>query len=318
LRATLEREGRLIEDRVFGGEANMRVQGFISRAGADWQADQPAVRYRPGLELQWEPLPGEVVAGQTIYPALTWRAGGRPASDIATSVRLVGPDGTVWSQPTDEQPLGQALTTSQWPPGETARQTLALPVPPGTPPGKYTVELVVYDPATGTPWEPVGQDVAQARTPGGLALGQITVQRPTSSGPILKSIGRFGALALVEAETPATTVAPGDEIPVELTWQAAQPPGEPLVVVLQLLAAEGQVATGLEAQPLGGRYPTQTWQQGEVVRDRHVLSLPADMAPGSYRLIAGVYRPGDGQRLRTRSGPCGTSDAVAIKPIQVR
>jgi uncharacterized membrane protein len=318
VRATLEQEGRLIEDRVFGGEANMRVQGFISRTGAAWKANRPAVRYLPGMELQWEPLPEEVVAGQTIYAVLTWRADERPASDIATSVRLVGPDGSIWSQPTDEQPLGQEFTTSHWPAGETARQTLALPAPLGTPPGTYAVELVVYDPATGEAWEADPHDLAQAQTPTGLALGQITVQRPTPPGPALPWLGRFGALALVEAETPATTVGPGDEIPVELTWQAVQAPDEALVVVLQLLDAQGKVAAGLEAQPLDGRYPTQTWQQGEVVRDRHVLTLPTDLAPGNYRLIAGVYRATDGQRLRTRSGPFGTSDAVVIKPIQVR
>jgi uncharacterized membrane protein len=318
LRATLEQEGQPIEDRVFGGEANTRVQGFISRTGAAWKANQPAVRYLPGMELQWEPLPEEVVAGQTIYAVLLWRADERPASDIATSVRLVGPDGTIWSQPADEQPLGEAFTTSRWPAGQTARQTVALPVPLGTAPGKYTVELVVYDPATGKPWEPDARDVAQTQTPAGLALSQVTIQRPTPSGSALPSIGQFGALALVEAGTPATTVAPGDEIPAELTWQAAETPDEPLVVVLQLLDPEGKVAAGLEAQPLDGRYPTQIWEQGEVVRDRHTLTLPTDLAPGRYRLIAGVYGARDGQRLKTRSGLFTESDAVVIKQIQVR
>ena len=82
-------------------------------------------------------------------------------------------------------------------------------------------------------------------------------------------------------------------MPVELLWQAAEAPGEPLVVVVQLQDAAGRVAAGLEAQPLDGRYPTQNWAAGELVRDRHTLTLPADLAPGAYRLIVGVYRAAD-------------------------
>ena len=62
------------------------------------------------------------------------------------------------------------------------------------------------------------------------------------------------------------------------------------MVVTQLQDAAGRVAAGLEAQPLDGRYPTQNWATGEFVRDRHTLSLPADLPPGAYRLIVGLYR----------------------------
>ena len=317
LRAALEAEGQSVEDRVFAGEANMRVQGFVSRAGAAWAAARAAVRYPPGLEVQWAPLRSEAVAGETIYPVLTWRAEGRPEADIATSIRLIGPDGAIWSQPADERPLGEMFTSHQWSPGQVAQQTLALPVPVGTPPGDYTVELVVYDPASGAPRVPDGGG-AKLQASSALALGQITVRRPEPAGHDQPSLGQFGALSLVEAGTPATTVAPGDAVPVELTWQAVETPGEPLVVVLQLLDPEGRMAAGLEAQPLDGRYPTQEWVRREIVRDRHTLTLPATLAPGSYELIAGVYRAADGRRLRTRAGPLGKGDHVVIKEIQVR
>jgi hypothetical protein len=317
LRAALEAEGQPIEDQVFAGEANMRVQGFVPRTGTTWAADRPAVRYPPGLEVQWAPLQAEAVAGETIYPVLTWRAKERPDSDIATSIRLTGPGGAIWSQPADERPLGGVFTTHQWPSGLVARQTLTLPVPLGTPPGEYTVELVVYDPASGAPRVPEGAD-AEAQTPSALSVGGITVRRPEPAGSALPSLGQFGALALVKARTPATILAPGDAVPVELTWQAVNAPGEPLVVVLQLLDREGRMAAGLEAQPLDGRYPTQEWTQGEVVRDRHTLTLPANLAPGSYQLIAGVYRAADGQRLETGAGLLGKSDHVVIRQIQVR
>ena len=173
-------------------------------------------------------------------------------------------------------------------------------MPAGTPPGQYAVELVVYDPATGQTWPAQAGD--QTLTPNGLRLGDVTVVRPDLSPPMQPALATFGPLALIEATSPATTVAPGGQIPVDLLWQAADAPGEPLVVVTQLLDAAGQVAAGLEAQPLDGRYPTQSWAAGELVRDRHTLALPADLTPGAYRLIVGVYRVADRAGWRRRWG----------------
>ena len=132
------------------------------------------------------------------------------------------------------------------------------------------------------------------------------------------ALATFGPLALIEATSPATTVAPGGQVPVELLWQAAEAPGEPLVVVVQLQDAAGRVVAGLEAQPLDGRYPTQDWAAGELVRDRHTLSLPADLAPGAYRLIVGVYRAADRTRLETKNGLFDKSDHWVVTTVEVK
>ena len=178
------------------------------------------------------------------------------------------------------------------------------------------MELVVYDPATGKPWPAQAGDLAL--TPNGLRLGEVTVVRPEPSPPMQPALATFGPLALIEAKSPATTVAPGGQIPVELLWQAADAPGEPLVVVTQLQDAAGRVAAGLEAQPLDGRYPTQNWAAGELVRDRHTLSLPADLPPGAYRLIVGLYRAADRTRLERRTGLLGKSDHWVVTTVDVK
>ncbi|MFZ2359697.1 MAG: hypothetical protein WA040_10175, partial [Anaerolineae bacterium] len=126
---------------------------------------------------------------------------------------------------------------------------------------------------------------------------------------------------LVEAATPAAVVSPGDAIPLELLWQAASDfVAEPLVVVVQLLDRDGQVAASLEEEPLQGRYPTSQWQPGELARDRHTLRLPDDLAPGTYRLIVGLYRATDGERLMTSGGPFGlrSEDAFVVREIIVQ
>jgi hypothetical protein len=333
IRAWLEENGQRFEDRVFAGEANMRVQGFVPRKAATPDLAWPAALFGAGLTVRAEPLPAQIAAGETLYPVVTWEVTA-PTADFATSVRLVGPEGAVWAQPPDEQPLGPLFPADRWPPGQpaptaspgTQRQPLALPVPVGTPPGDYTIELVVYDPATGRPWIVRAEKGGLAITANGVNLGQINVVRATTesraSGEVATAkrvLARFGPLALVEATSPATIVAPGGQVPVELLWQAGQGTlTEPLVVVLQLLDDQGRVAAGLEAQPLDGRYPTQQWVAGELVRDRHTMTLPADLPPGGYRLIVGLYRAADRARFTTQVGLFGTSDHVAIKTLTVR
>ena len=315
VRMWLDEDGRAAEDRVFPGEANLRVQAYLPRQGTATARSRPAAAFGPDLRLRVGRLPVEVTGGETVYPVLDWQTTG-PIDDFATSIRLVGPDGAVWAQPPDERPAGPLLPASRWPAGETIRQTLALPVPEGAPPGRYTAELVVYDPATGQPWPAQAGELAL--TPNGLLLGEVAVVRPQATPPPQAALARFGPLALVEASSPATTVAAGGQVPVELLWQAAEAPAEPLVVVIQLQDAGGRVVVGLEAQPLDGRYPTQEWAAGERVRDRHTLSLPAGLAPGTYRLIVGAYRAADRARLLTRPGLFGESDHWTVKELEVK
>ena len=212
IRGWLAEDGQLTDDQVFAGEANLRVQGFVPRQAAAAEADWPSATFGTDLSVRVGPLPDQITSGETLYPALDWQFTGHPLiakhpEDFATSIRLIGPDGTIWAQPPDERPSGPQLPASQWAENQAYRQTLKLPVPAGTPPGQYAVELVVYDPVTGQPWPAQAGDLAL--TPNGLRLGEVTVVRPDPSPPMQPALATFGPLALIEATSPATTVAPG-------------------------------------------------------------------------------------------------------------
>ena len=317
VRGLLAGAGHLSEERTFPGEAFLRVQSFASRSAAAPDAAWPAAT-AGGLELRAAPLPGQAESGQTIYPALWWWPQQPVSGTLATSLRLVDANGTIWAQPPDEQPLGPAFTSSQWPAGHWQRQAAALPISPGTPPGRYQVELVPYDAASGQTWPLKFAPGGLAASPNGISLGQVTVVRPQPEPALQPAQAHFGPLALLQATSPAAAVKPGESVPVELLWQAQTAPGEALVVVLQLLDGQGKVVAGMEAQPLDGRYPAQAWEAGEMVRDRHSLALPKDLAPGAYRLIVGLYQAADGRRLSTPRGPLAHRDSYPIKTITIQ
>ncbi|MDW8318638.1 MAG: hypothetical protein RMN53_12450 [Anaerolineae bacterium] len=318
IRAALADDWALVDDRVYPGEANLRVQGWQShRLASAGPEAVPAATFDGWLTLSLpaDGLPGRVEAGAALDVAgAVWsRPANRPGRPVAVSLRLADATGEVWAA--HDEPLGGnrldlTATTA-------LAQPLRLTVPLGTAPGPYTLALVVYDPVTGRPLRPDGEDQGNG---GQVSLGSVEVTRPAAA-PILRAKADFGPLRLVAASTPATAISPGDVVPVELLWQAGPDyVAEPLVVVVQLLDGEGRVRANLEAEPLNGRHPTAAWQPGELVRDRHRLPTPADIPRGRYALIVGLYRAADGQRLTVARGPWGLGrrDYAAIAQVEVR
>ena len=317
VRGLLSQGGRLVEDRVYGGEAFLRLEAYAS---PDVMWPQGLPRAASGdLQLAWRPVAAEVEAGDSVYAEVWWRAEAPLTTLLATSLRLVGPGGRTWAQPPDASPFQPMHTSVEWQPGAVQRQALALRIPLGVVPGQYDLVLLPYESGSGRPLAlTAAEGGATLAEGGGLSLGQVTVRRPDPAPPQQRALARFGPLALVAAESAAVTLSPGDTLTAELVWQAQEAPEDAYVVVVQLVDAAGQVAANAESEPVMGRYPTTGWAEGELVRDDHRLGLPRDMAPGDYRLIVGVYRASDRQRLATRSGLLSRADHWEIKAITVR
>lgn len=84
--------------------------------------------------------------------------------------------------------------------------------------------------------------------------------------------------------------ATGQAVTITLYWQAKKPFAADYTVFAHLLGANG--APVLNADHVLPR-PTANWVEGEIVADAVLLSLPADLPPGSYPLEVGLYNPAD-------------------------
>jgi hypothetical protein len=60
-------------------------------------------------------------------------------------------------------------------------------------------------------------------------------------------------------------------------------------VFTQLVDAQGKKWAQHDALPGGGCCPTNTWADGEVIVDEHLIPLGADLPPGPYQLVVGMY-----------------------------
>ncbi|MCZ7673395.1 MAG: hypothetical protein M5U34_42905 [Chloroflexi bacterium] len=68
-------------------------------------------------------------------------------------MRLIGPDGLLWSPKTAVSPVGSATPppTNNWTAEQYADSQLLIEPIPGTPPGLYTIQLLLFDEETVMP-----------------------------------------------------------------------------------------------------------------------------------------------------------------------
>jgi hypothetical protein len=72
-----------------------------------------------------------------------------------------------------------------------------------------------------------------------------------------------------------------------------------------------------EGYPAHGLIPTRVWIPGQTLKETTALQLPADLAPGEYTVVLGLYDEATMQRLAV-SPPMPTGqDAIELGAVQV-
>jgi hypothetical protein len=100
-------------------------------------------------------------------------------------------------------------------------------------------------------------------------------------------------LALVGYALSTDRPVPGGAVEVTLYWQALDKPGPEYTAFIHLVNADGTGVAQVDSPLLGGFFQPAFWPKDQDMPDRRVLTLPADLPPGRYRLDAGLYRPGE-------------------------
>jgi len=112
---------------------------------------------------------------------------------------------------------------------------------------------------------------------------------------------------------------PGGDLQLTLNWQAEAPVEVDFTVFVQLVDAANTIKAQADSKPQNGFYTTPYWQPGERVIDRHTVPLPADLPPGRYDLLAGLYEAETGHRLQIldEAGEF-KSDHVRISNVEIQ
>ena len=110
----------------------------------------------------------------------------------------------------------------------------------------------------------------------------------------------------------------GRDLLVTLHWRALAPVDRNYTVFVHMLGPDGKLVAQHDGEPWWEvSLPTTTWQPGEELRDQHLLTLPPDLAPGTYFLQVGVYYWETLERLPMMEDNVPVNDLVKLGSFEV-
>lgn len=246
--------------------------------------ERPALHgFGPLTLLGYNLNQAEARAGDTLLLTLYWRSETAPGMDYTAHVDLRDPTGApAFSM--DLAPVN-AYPTSVWQPGDEWRGQHRLRLPAALADGAYRLTLSL------------------AGTPGAATLGALAVTAPsrTFTRPRVQIENGASLDGVAVLEGHALTREAG-ALTVSLIWRATGAPEVSYSVFVHLADAAGRVWAQGDSIPADWTRPTTGWLPGEYIADPHTLTLPADLPPGEYKLLVGLYDPQTGQRVPA-SGP---------------
>lgn len=218
--------------------------------------------------------------GKDLGIVLEWQASREVEQDYKAFLHLMDEEGRLWGQG-DKVILNDALLpTSLWRARERVLDKYSLRLLAGIPPGRYWVEVGVYQTGTGHRLNildenqaPVGtaytlKEVEVVRSPLTPSLDDLEIQHQLS-------LELVEGLKLLGCNLGAKEVRSGEMMPVTLFWQSLKGIGEDYGLLLQLKDDSGEIwAEG--RFPLASEfYPPSQWAAGEVLRGQHYLGVDA-------------------------------------------
>ncbi len=227
-----------------------------------------------------------VSAGDVVELSLVWQGLAKLHRRYKVFTHLLDPADHIVGQ-RDAEPLAGTRPTTTWKPSEVITDRYGLPVMAGTPPGSYSLEVGLYDAATGT-----RLTVAESDR---LLLDTVQVTRPTAFPPLSalsidhaldENVGslrlRGWNLSRLGSDRPLDDpVKVGDLLSLVLFWQQGDYLAQDTAPRFQIeMASAGQTVARWAIEPLDGRYPPARWAADEVVRDPHTLIVPASVPAG--------------------------------------
>lgn len=261
--------------------------------------------------LGYELVTPQVMPGEKLVVTFYWKFLAPLPEDATVYVGLRDPQGNHWGESNAAPIEGYLPLEDSHDENPFFRDVHRLTVLPGTPPGRYQIEIGWY-------FHALGREMKAYNAMGNplgthAVIGEVEVIRPANP-PDLESLeikSRMevdaGPLRLLGYDRPTGPFRAGAAIPLTLLWQRHQAGDAPFLLSLRL-RQNGQTWQRQRPHPISEAYPPAQWQVGELVREPWQALLPAQIASGRYELSLLINGP-DGQLLA--EVPLGPVDVIA-------
>ncbi|MEM7348691.1 MAG: hypothetical protein AAF485_31055, partial [Chloroflexota bacterium] len=224
----------------------------------------------------------QAIPGDDYNVVLTWRNVSETLSaKVNLSLRFIQ-DGVIVAQ-LDDTLISGWFPRDPLPSGQFGLSHTSIPIPRGTLPGDYRLQLVAYTDYK-SPWA-----LSDGTTI--LDLGEVEITHPPpghqpNSAKLIRYIQPAnhdfnGEISLAGYQYSVRRAGQGKGFALRLLWQTKQQPVDNYLLIVEIIDHNGTVLRTFEHQPQEGRIPTSSWQSGQLIRDQVDLILPASSPIGA-------------------------------------
>jgi 4-amino-4-deoxy-L-arabinose transferase-like glycosyltransferase len=205
-------------------------------------------------------------------------------------VHLVSPEGIIIGQ-RNIYPARGLLATSDLSEGDSWQNPIAVYVPPTTyAPTSVEVQLGWYH-------LPTGERMLLADDSQTLTIGQVDLLPTTSDFdvPNPQHINFGNQIELTGYDISSLSVGDGETVELKLYWRGLQSMSADYVVFANIIDRQSLTKyADSNAMPVEWTRPTSTWEIGEIIVDRHTLTIRDNAESGIYSIEVGLYLQEDG------------------------
>jgi hypothetical protein len=248
----------------------------------------------------------EVIAGEPLFLRLRLQAG--PIAGAANEIRTLRVQPVLIAGGDGLPVVSRLIFTSRWRTGESDWLDVPVMPQPDPRPGGYVVTANWMDGTSGA-------SLVKAGTL------KVDLDIPAEPSAPVVDLSRGVGVELVAQPLSACL---GAALPITVTWRGGSmaDPGTGLAAdytaFVHVRDAANHTLAQADGPPRNSTYPTSVWSPGERIPDPHVLTLLADIAPGTYDLVVGLYDPVDNLRWPVDPSPPRTPDGgVRIAQVVV-
>jgi 4-amino-4-deoxy-L-arabinose transferase-like glycosyltransferase len=257
------------------------------------------VKFSQGIALVAASLDTpRIQPGEIVRLTLFWQATQKIADSYAIFVHLIDLNEETVSN-ADVLPALNGYLTYLWKPGEIIPTHHQIKVPARTRPGKYRVEVGLYNGLDHNRLSVLDEKGNGLDTRVIVGAAKVAPAQPHAYNPPHLQRANFADQLALSGYAIEPADAPR-EFRVTLYWQGLAEMSRDYTVFVHVLDANGKIVAQADHQPQNGNYPSSIWDAGESVRDDFSLALPGDAPSGKYTIAIGWYDLETGLRLPVR------------------
>jgi hypothetical protein len=188
---------------------------------------------------------------------------------------------------TDFAPFENLYPSQHWQKGDYLQIPFRLTIPETLPWGAYNLGIIMHNTETGFA---IGNMSRQTELDTGLLTYGLPQDNTLTDADILVVNQSWSnGMRLNQIGLPNNAVSPGDDLPIQFSWDTTAKPGRDWTYFIHIIDDQGEIVTQLDQRPWNGRWPTTVWQPNQPFLETATIFLPADMTPGTYDIRLGFY-----------------------------